>query len=182
MNEPRESSWKEFLRFTLIALAIVIPFRLYVAQPFVVSGSSMVPTFESGDYLIVDELSYRFNEPKRGDVIILKKPRQEEEYLIKRIVGLPGEKLTIENGIVSIKSPSGQVLVLKEPYLKNKSRDNSEIELGPEEYFAMGDNRPSSLDSRFIGPIPKDHIVGRAYLRLFPPSEIDIFPGFYNYQ
>lgn len=177
-NAGCEPAWKEFFRFIVIALAIVIPFRLFIAQPFIVSGASMSPTFETGQYLIVDELTYRFEQPNRGDVIILKKPREEKEYLIKRIVGLPGETITVKNGAVSVKNgefPDG--LPVSEPYVINKSADSLERALGPDEYFAMGDNRPVSLDSRFIGPIPKDHIVGRALVRLFPLSQIGLFPG-----
>lgn len=175
-----ESNWKDFFRFTLIALAIVIPFRIFIAQPFMVSGASMSPTFESGQYLIVDEISYRLESPARGDVIILKKPRQESEYLIKRIVGLPGETVIINDGAVSVKeSGNGKETAINEPYVKNKSAENSEYDLGEDEYFVMGDNRPVSLDSRFIGPVPKDHIVGRAFIRLFPVNKLSVLPGHY---
>lgn len=177
-KNPSESNWKDFFRFTLIALAIVIPFRLYIAQPFMVSGASMSPTFETGQYLIVDELSYRLESPKRGDVVILKKPRQESEFLIKRIVGLPGETVIIKGGVVSIKKAGdSKDVVLDEPYVINKSVENSENKLSDTEYFVMGDNRPVSLDSRFIGPIPRDHIVGRAFVRLFPVNKLSILPG-----
>ena len=175
---PRESAWKEFLRFALIALAIVIPFRLFVAQPFIVSGASMSPTFETGEYLIVDELTYRFEEPKRGDVIILKKPSGGGEYLIKRIVGLPGDTVVIKNGAVTVKSkgnPDGEKI--SEPYVKNKKEENLEIAVGNNEYFVMGDNRPISLDSRYIGAIPKENIVGRAWARVLPVKEMALFPG-----
>lgn len=175
---PRESAWKEFLRFALIALAIVIPFRLFVAQPFIVSGASMSPTFETGEYLIVDELTYRFEEPKRGDVIILKKPSGGGEYLIKRIVGLPGDTVVIKNGAVTVKSkgnPDGEKI--SEPYVKNKKEENLEIAVGDNEYFVMGDNRPISLDSRYIGAIPKENIVGRAWARVLPVKEMALFPG-----
>lgn len=177
-SKPAESNWKDFFRFTIIALVIVIPFRLYVAQPFMVSGSSMSPTFETGQYLIVDELSYRLESPARGDVIILKKPRQENEFLIKRIVGLPGETITIIGGTVNIKEATGdKEAVLDESYVKNHSSENSQVKLGNNEYFVMGDNRPVSLDSRFIGPIPRNHIVGRAFIRLFPINKLSILPG-----
>ena len=170
-------SWIDFIRFILLALLIVVPFRIFVAQPFIVSGSSMSPTFETGEYLIVDELSYRFEEPKRGDVVILKKPKQEDEYLIKRIIGMPNETVTIKNGAVTVKDGAGEI-VLEEPYVINKRIENYETTVGPNEYFVMGDNRMVSLDSRVIGPVPRDHIVGRAFLRLFPVDEISIFPGY----
>lgn len=180
-EENIEPAWKEFLRFLVIALIVVVPFRLFIAQPFIVSGTSMVPTFENSEYLIVDELSYRFHNPARGDVIILKKPREESEYLIKRVIGLPGDTIIIKNGAISIKDSSHpEGFTLNEPYILNHSTDNSETTLGNDEYFVMGDNRPVSLDSRFIGPIPKDHIVGRTYLRLFPVTRIGYLPGFYQ--
>src|SRR3989344_8501300 len=109
----------EIAKFSIIALIIVLPIRFFVAQPFIVSGSSMSPTFETGEYLIVDELSYRFEEPKRGDVVILKKPKQEDEYLIKRIIGMPNETVTIKNGAVTVKDGAGEI-VLEEPYVINK--------------------------------------------------------------
>lgn len=177
LNEPREPAWKEFIRFTLIALAIVIPFRLFIAQPFIVSGASMSPTFETGQYLIIDELTYRFENPKRGDVVILKKPREESEYLIKRIIGLPGETVIIKSGVVSVKDSYDKITVIEEPHVKNTSFENFEVSLGASEYFVMGDNRPVSLDSRLVGPIPRDHIIGRALVRLFPVNQISIFPG-----
>lgn len=180
-SNEKESSWKEFLKFGILAVLIVVPFRMYVAQPFIVSGSSMSPTFETGEYLIIDEISYRFNEPKRGDIIILKKPNNESEYLIKRIVGLPEETITINKGIISIKSPgvNGEI-VLSEPYVVNSNPDISEYKVGAQEYFVMGDNRPVSLDSRYIGSIPRDHIIGHALLRLFPFTKINFLPGDYK--
>lgn len=171
----------DFFRFTLIAVAIVIPFRLYVAQPFIVSGASMSPTFETGQYLIVDELTYRLGEPKRGDVVILKKPREEAEFLIKRIVGLPGETVEINGGVITIKNKENENgFVVPEPYVKNTRVENFKVIIDRNEYFVMGDNRPVSLDSRFIGTIPRDHIVGRAILRLLPISETSFLPGSYN--
>lgn len=177
-NEPGASGWREFIRFTVIAIIIVVPFRLFVAQPFIVSGASMSPTFETGQYLIVDELTYHFESPKRGDVVILKKPFEESEYLIKRIVGLPGDTIIVKDGMVSIKAEGTEnAFTIPEPYVKNVKMETFEKTVGKDEYFVMGDNRPVSLDSRYIGPIPKNHVVGRAILRLFPISKIDYFPG-----
>ena len=174
-------NWKELIRFAILALVIVVPFRMYIAQPFIVSGASMSPTFETGQYLIIDEITYRFETPKRGDVIILKKPRQGDEYLIKRVIGLPGDTIKSVGGVISVKEVSGdESKSLNEAYVINRSTDDFNTTIGENEYFVMGDNRPVSLDSRFIGPVPKDHIVGRAILRLFPFNKIDLFPGFIN--
>lgn len=184
VNKSKESSsfW-ELVRFALIALIIVIPFRLFVAQPFKVSGSSMVPTFQDQNYLIVDEISYRLEDPKRGDVVIFHPPGQDKSiYYIKRVIGLPGETVKINGSIVTIVNDEHKDgFVLDEPYIKNKSTsDNMEKTLGSSDYFVMGDNRPWSSDSRAWGTLPRKNIVGRAFLRLLPIKEISAFPGEYN--
>ena len=94
----------DFVKFAVLAVAIVLPIRLYVAQPFVVSGASMVPSFESGHYLIIDELSYRFENPKRGEVIVFRFPLQESKFLIKRVAGLPEETIEIKGNEITIKN------------------------------------------------------------------------------
>ncbi len=179
----REEAW-ETVRFVLIALAIVIPIRMFIAQPFIVSGASMDPTFASGQYLIVDELSYRLNDPSRGDVVIFKYPANPKQYFIKRLIGLPGETVLVnERGEVSIKDASGKTtLTMKEPYVEFTKSDRVEQILGDDEYFLMGDNRAGSFDSRIWGPVKRDLIVGRAFLRLFPVSKVDILPGEYRQQ
>lgn len=177
------SSFWELVRFALIALIIVIPFRLFVAQPFKVSGSSMVPTFQDQNYLIVDEISYRLEKPKRGDVVIFHPPGQGKGiYYIKRVIGLPGETIKINGSTVTISNAENKDgFVLDEPYVKNKSTsDNIEKTLGETDYFVMGDNRPWSSDSRAWGTLPRENIVGRAFLRLLPLKEISTFPGEYN--
>ncbi|MEO8637725.1 MAG: signal peptidase I [Candidatus Taylorbacteria bacterium] len=172
-----EGAFAELLRFGLIALIIVIPIRFFVAKPFVVSGSSMDPTFLNGEYLIVDELTYRFENPARGDVIIFKYPKDESKYYIKRIIGLPGETVESQGGkitIVNALHPKG--FALNEPYLENKSFDSFKITLG-DEYFVMGDNRPQSSDSRFWGPVKEALIIGRPVIRLHPITKIAVLPG-----
>lgn len=177
-EEYRENFFTELLKFALIAVIIVVPVRLYVAQPFIVSGASMKPTFESGEYLIVDELSYRVGDPQRLDVIIFRYPRNPEEFFIKRIVGLPGETVRISQGVVSITTPAGEKLELAEPYVVNEGNGGYlEAVLEENEYFVMGDNRPESSDSRVWGKLPRENIVGRAFLRLLPLSTISLLPG-----
>ena len=180
-NSFREEAW-ETARFLLIAFAIVVPIRIFIAQPFIVSGASMDPTFKDKQYLIVDELSYRLGEPSRGDVAIFKYPKNPKQYFIKRIIGLPGETILVSGqGQVSIKDTDGEVsLTLKEPYVKNTKEDSVELTLKPGEYFMMGDNRAGSFDSRVWGPVNRDLIVGRAFLRLFPVTAIDVLPGQYR--
>lgn len=174
----RTEIW-ETIRFVLIALAIVLPIRLFVAQPFIVSGASMNPTFSNGQYLIIDELSYHIGDPVRGDVAVFKYPKNPSQYFIKRVIGLPGETVTVnEQGQVIIKDLAGrEVLTLKEPYVEYTKSDSVERTLGVDEYFMMGDNRAGSYDSRMWGPVQRELIVGRAFIRLFPFDTIDVLPG-----
>lgn len=182
-NEPEEQKNEhpvaEVVRFAIIALIIVIPIRMFIAQPFIVDGASMQDTFDDGQYLIVDQASYYFHDPKRGDVVIFRYPRDPSKYFIKRIIGLPGDTVVIEGNTVTIKNeanPSG--FVLDEAYIKEMTPGASlEETLGPREYFVMGDNRDESSDSRVWGVLQEERIVGRAFLRLFPPSAIDYMPG-----
>jgi|SRR6185436_12778048 len=168
----------EIVKFALLALLIVVPIRAVVAQPFIVSGSSMVPTFEDGQYLIVDELSYHLHDPARGDVVIFKYPKDPSKYFIKRVIGLPGDTVIIEDGKVTIKNtehPAGEVLV--EPYINNVTTTTERTTLQTGEYFVMGDNRGASSDSRTWGTVQRKLFVGRAFLRLFPIAEASVLPG-----
>jgi signal peptidase I len=174
-----EHPLSEIIRFSLIALIIVIPIRMFIAQPFIVSGASTKNTFESGEYLIVDQVSYRFHEPARGDVIVFRYPRDPSKFYIKRIIAVPGDTITIADDVVTITNtttPEG--FVVEEPYIKSMINGTNLTEvLGEREYFVMGDNRDQSSDSRVWGVLQKERIVGRAYLRLFPPQHFDYLPG-----
>jgi signal peptidase I len=169
----------ELVRFAIIAILIVIPIRWFVAQPFIVSGASMDDTFHNGQYLIVDQLSYYFDEPDRGDVIVFRYPKDPSKFFIKRVIGVPGDTITIENSTVTISNddhPSG--FVIDEPYVKSMQPAAPFTEtLGDREYFVMGDNRDQSADSRRWGGLQEERIIGRAFLRLYPPSEVGLFPG-----
>ncbi|HRH31293.1 MAG TPA: signal peptidase I [Candidatus Paceibacterota bacterium] len=181
-NDKKGAFIWDLIKFCLISLAIVLPFRLFVAQPFIVSGLSMFPTFDNGQYLIVDELSYRFQSPERGDVIIFHFPNNTKEYFIKRIIGLPGETVSIVGGkvkIVNAENPEG--FLLTEPYIEDKLSDTEATILDDSHYYVMGDNRDASYDSRSWGSLSKDLIVGRAFLRLVPFKEAGIFPGKYQF-
>jgi signal peptidase I len=172
------SAVKEIATFLILAVIIVVPIRIFVAQPFVVEGESMYPTFESGDYLIVDEISYEFMEPKRGDVVVFRYPGNPSVFYIKRIIGLPGETLQIEHGAITITKKDGSVLNLSEPYVVTEDTTYTQDSvIGTDQYFVMGDNRPKSSDSRVWGLLPKNDIMGRAYLRLLPAGDIGLFPG-----
>jgi signal peptidase I len=180
-EKQKDKSWWELLRFGLIALVIVAPIRLFIAQPFVVSGSSMVPTFIDKDYLIVDEITYKFNDPKRDDVIIFRYPLDKSKFFIKRIIGLPGETVDIKGSVITITNGEHKDgLVLDQPYVKNQKEDTVHTVLKDNEYFVMGDNRSASSDSRYWGAVPRKNIVGRALLRLLPFGEMGILPGKYT--
>ncbi|MEK7579476.1 MAG: signal peptidase I [Patescibacteria group bacterium] len=173
----------ELIRFALITLFIVVPIRVFIAQPFIVSGSSMDPTFENGEYLIVDEITYRLDEPKRGDVIIFKYPQDTSKFFIKRIIGLPDETVLVEGSKITITNKSRpEGLTLDEAYLIHPTHSNIRITLADDEYFVMGDNRPASSDSRIWGALPRNLIVGRAFVRLLPLGKIDAFPGVHRYE
>jgi signal peptidase I len=175
----KKDSWTDLLRFAIICLLIVIPFRMFIAQPYIVEGSSMDPTFKNGDYLIVDQLSFDFTTPKRGDVIILKFPQDTSRYLIKRVIGLPNETVSIKKGIVTIKNSQGE-LPLDESYVRFEKADSGEYVLGDREYFVMGDNRAASSDSRIWGPVPVQDVVGKAVIRLLPVNSKHFLPGKIN--
>lgn len=181
-SSNKENAFGEIVRFALIALLIVIPIRMFIAQPFIVSGASMEDTFHDNEYLIVDQLTYHFEEPKRGDVIIFRYPRDESKFFIKRVIGLPGDTISIDDNRVMIQNstyPEG--IVIFEPYI-NKMENGSYVTatLDEGEYFVMGDNRDQSSDSRMWGTLDRDEIIGRALLRLFPVSKAGLFPGAYN--
>jgi signal peptidase I len=166
----------ELVKIALIALVIVLPIRYFIFQPFIVSGESMSPNFENGDYLIVDEISYRLSSPVRGDVIVFNFPRQTSERFIKRVIGLPGETVNITNGTVEIVN-GGKTITLDEKYLpKNlKTYPDTKITLKADEYFVMGDNREYSYDSRAWGVVPRKDIIGKASLRIFPVTALSAF-------
>jgi len=175
----KKEDWRDVLRFIIISLLIVIPIRMYIAKPFIVDGLSMFPTFHNRDYLIVDQISYLTGNPSRGDVVVFKPPIDESKYFIKRLIGLPGDTISINGSEVKISNKEHPLgVVLDEPYVQNKGNDKDLLFTVPEDqYFVMGDNRTASYDSRGWGFLPKKDLVGRALFRLFPPKSIDFLPG-----
>jgi len=176
MPEEQTLSWWQTIKIILIALVIVIPIRIFLFQPFLVDGSSMEPTLINHDYLIVDEISYRFHNPRRNDIIVFRYPRNPKQLFVKRIIGLPGETIKISGGNVYLKEDNNFVL-LKEKFLPlgdRRTEGEEQITLGPSEYFVLGDNRHylSSYDSRSWGPLSRKDIIGRVFLKLwhFPPK------------
>lgn len=172
----------EIVQFAIIALIIVVPVRMFIAQPFIVSGASMENTFHTGEYLIVDQITYHLEEPERGDVVIFRYPKDPAKFFIKRVIGLPGDTVDISGNTVTISNESkGYSQVLDEPYIKSMAKNTQLTEtLGAREYFVMGDNRDQSSDSRTWGVLQREEIVGRALVRLFPFRKFDLFPGLYD--
>lgn len=160
--------------FMIFALAIII--RIFIIQPFIVEGQSMEPNFKNNDYLITEKISYRLRSPKRGEVVIFHPPDNPSINYLKRIIGVPGDKIEIKDGNVFVNDKK-----ISEPYLKEGDRtvlpaqDSEKITLKDKEYFVFGDNRNHSRDSRELGPIPYDSIVSRIWLRLFPFESINAF-------
>ena len=170
----------EAIKVVIISLAIIIPIRTFVIQPFYVKGASMEPNFYDHEYLIVDEISYRFKAPKRGDIVVFRYPKNPQEYFIKRIIALPEEKIKIEDGEVYIfNNEFKEGFTLDESYLseslKTYSISSELVELSHDEYYVLGDNRNSSKDSRSFGPIDKSFIIGKVLFRGWPFDRINLF-------
>lgn len=163
----------------IISLAIIIPIRYFLVQPFYVDGASMIPNFHDGEYLIIDELSYRFREPERGEVIVFKYPLDTKQYFIKRIIGLPGETVNFSGGkimVINEEYPGG-IFLDENFYLPDAGYyyGDTTITLDEDEVLVLGDNRNSSLDSRSFGALPKDLIIGKVWFRGWPIDKAGIF-------
>jgi len=165
----------EVVKIVVIAAVIVVPIRFFLFQPFFVNGESMNPNFDDGDYLIIDEISYRFSAPQRGDVIVFKYPEDPVNRFIKRIVGLPGETVRVSEGEVTIVS-GDRIMNLDEEYLPEdiSTSGSLEVALGDDQYFVLGDNRPYSFDSRRFGPLLKKYITGKVFFRAWPLESASI--------
>ena len=185
----------EIIKVFVLALIIIVPIRVFLFQPFFVQGASMEPNFDDGDYLIINELGYKktsvgfngihfftvdsFKNLQRGDVIVFRFPKDPQKYFIKRIVGLPEEKMEIREGKVVIynkENPSGFILD-ENSYLPMDLETATELveRIGENEYFVMGDNRPFSSDSRSWGLLDKDKIVGKVLIRAWPMNKAAIY-------
>ena len=167
----------EVIKIVVLAALIVIPIRLFIFQPFFVKGQSMEPNFENGDYLIVDELSYRFQEPQRGEVVVFKYPNDISQRYIKRIIGLPGETIEIKEGKIEVFNQQGEKVLNETNYLPQDifTAGDTNITLKGDEYFVLGDNRLASADSRRWGPLPKKDIIGKVIFRAWPFATLTKF-------
>jgi signal peptidase I len=169
----------ETIRVVIVSLIIIFVVRSFIIQPFFVKGSSMEPNFEDGDYLVVDELSYEVGSPQRGQVIIFRYPNNPSEFFIKRVIGLPGETVEIQNNQIRIyndQKPEGFVLD-ESAYLSSKVTTTGEIfqKLGADEYYVLGDNRSASSDSRAWGVLNRRFIIGKAWVRAWPFNDFKVF-------
>jgi len=169
----------EIFKIIVIALLIVAPIRFFLFQPFIVKGESMEPNFSDGDYLIVDEISYRFKSPERGEVIVFDSPVNKSVRYIKRVIALPGETVEMKDGEITIYDNNGPIILDEASYIPQGYDISGEIRisLGPYEYFVLGDNRLASLDSRRFGSLDGESIIGKVYLRAWP---FDSFVRIYN--
>lgn len=198
MEDPREEDFMpkvgplyqgaafvwEILKVILISLAIIIPVRYFLVQPFFVNGASMEESFHDGDYILIDEISYRFREPLRGDIVVFRYPNDHTQFFVKRVIGLPGETVVIRDNTVTIYSkekPQGFVLD-ESDYLdpKQETRGSIRMVLDDNEYFVLGDNRLHSSDSRYWGAVNRSFITGRVFSRAWPLDKAGLFeaPGY----
>lgn len=165
----------ELIKIALLAGITIGLVRYFLFKPFYVKGQSMEPNFEEQDYLIIDELSYRFREPARGEVVVFHY-RSTDEYFLKRIIGLPGERIKVDgNKVVVYNDANPQGMVLNEAYLTEATPGTVTITLGQNQYFVMGDNRDASFDSRRFGAIDGTDIVGRVWVRGWPVTRVSAF-------
>lgn len=167
----------DFIQTLVVFGAVFALIYLFVAQFHKVSGNSMVPTFESGDYLITEKISYKLGKPKHGDIIVLKNPRNKSQEFIKRIIAIPGDTIKIENNSIFVNGGA-----INETYLPTAVSTHSgafltegvAIKADPNQFFVLGDNRDHSSDSREWGSIMKEEIVGKAFLRYWPPQSMGL--------
>lgn len=156
----------EIIQTLVLAGLLIVFFRSFIFQNYIVEGSSMVPTLTTQERLIVSRLSYILGEPQRGDVIVFQYPYDPQRDFVKRIIGLPGETVTITNGVVFI---NGKPIPDESAYVEHMSMETKPpVTLGDDEYFVMGDNRPGSSDSRSWGALTGKNIIGKAWLIYYP--------------
>lgn len=175
----------EFIQTLVIFAAIASAIYLFIAQPHKVSGSSMYPNFHDGDYIITDKVTYKVSEPKRGDVVVFKNPKDETQDFIKRIMGVPGDTINVKNGHVYLNGK-----LLEEPFLKPEVitnpgfflQEGESVTVPEGRLVVMGDNRSNSSDSREWGYITKEEIIGRVVIRYWPADTVGLMPAAYSIE
>ena len=182
-GKSRLKLFGENLIYIIIAVLLAMVVQKFIIRPFVVNGESMDPTLTTGDYLLIDEVTYKLREPERGDVVVFLAPPEPDKFFIKRIIGLPGDTVSIGGSVVTITNaehPKG--FILSESFITHTSVNQMVVKVPKDQYFVMGDNRAGSFDSRSWGTLPKENLRGRALLRLLPIKEIDYLPGKVTYE
>lgn len=169
----------EVVKMVILSLVIIVPIRYFLVQPFFVKGASMEETFQNGDYVLIDELTYRFREPQRGEAVVFRFPQDPHQFFIKRIIGLPGEEIRIRNNEIIIyngKHPKGFILD-ESAYLSKGQRTTGDFRLNIDEneYFVLGDNRMQSSDSRIWGAVNRRLITGKVFFRAWPFNQMGTF-------
>ena len=170
--------FRDLLPVIVVSLGIIIPVRYFLIQPFYVKGASMEPNFHDNEYLIIDELSYRFNEPQRGDIVVFRYPNDPSEFFIKRVIGLPGERIVVKDGHITVFTslhPEGVTLDETEYLGTTLTSQTRDVTLGNDEFYLLGDNRQASLDSRIFGPVHRSFLVGRVWVRGWPADKAQVF-------
>ncbi|MFH1286392.1 MAG: signal peptidase I [Candidatus Magasanikbacteria bacterium] len=166
----------EIIKIVILAGITIGLVRYILFKPFYVKGQSMEPAFYEHEYLIVDELTYRFREPERGEVVVFKSSSFDGDYLLKRVIAVPGERVNLsDNKIVIYNLDHPQGIVLDETYLTENTAGSVMYTLGPDQYFLLGDNRDSSYDSRRFGPVDRDTIIGKVFFRGWPIGKFGLF-------
>ena len=168
----------ELVHVIVISLAIILPIRYFLIQPFYVKGASMEPNFYDHEYLIINEISYRFIDPAHGDIVVFRYPNDPQQYFIKRVIGVPGERIVISDGNVRVYDndhPDGYVLDESGYIGDQHTPGEKDVILREDEYFLLGDNRVASLDSRVFGAVPGQFVVGKVWFRGWPPERIQFF-------
>lgn len=174
----------DFFQTLVVFAAIGTAIYWLVAQPHKVSGSSMFPNFKNGDYIITDKVTYKVSDPKRGDIVVFKNPKDETQDFIKRILAKPGDRIKVEGGKIVLNGTT-----LNEPYLNNVTtnpgsflREGTEFTVEPGHYITIGDNRPASSDSREWGQITREEIIGKVFFRYWPATEAGLYPAAYSLE
>ena len=178
------SIFLDFIETIVIALSIFLVIYLFFLQPHQVNGQSMVPNFQNGEYVLTDKVSYKMRDPRRGEVIVFHAPAAAHCPtgtgcdFIKRVIAVPGETVEVKENAIYVNGEKLSETYIPEEFdtQAGEFSKNRVIVLGPDEYFAVGDNRPYSSDSRAWGPITKNDIVGRAFFVYWPPPAAGIIP------
>ncbi len=169
----------DFLQSIVVVMAVMVMLYLFIISPQEINGQSMDPFFHNGEYILTNKVIYKFRDPQRGDIVIFKSPKNKEIDYIKRIIGLPGERVRLHENAFYVNDQ-----IVEEPYIPTDTpiyggsflQEDMEIIVPEGKYFVVGDNRPHSADSREFGPIGKEDFIGMAFLRYWPFARAEILP------